>query len=83
MRQSPPLSDDISSDLGLREPQRLALIRLAATLDGVDLHSTPLEEIEAVAPGVQFDTRFPSFCFALATGVGKTLLMAAHMAYLA
>ncbi len=42
-----------------------------------------LEEIEARLVGnVKFDTEFPSFTFELATGVGKTKLIAAMIAYL-
>lgn len=76
------LLNDLSAELALRDPQRLALVRLDALLREIDLRSTPLEDIEASAPGVKFDTPFPSVCFALAPGVGKTLLMAAHIAYL-
>lgn len=37
----------------------------------------------ALAPSLaNFDRAFPSFCFALATGVGKTRLMGAQIAYL-
>ena len=40
-------------------------------------------DIEAKMIGnIKFDTAFPSFTFALATGVGKTRLMAAMIAYL-
>ena len=42
-----------------------------------------VKDVEAKLVGnIKFDTNFPSFTFALATGVGKTRLMAAMIAYL-
>ena len=42
-----------------------------------------LAACRTVAPQLKsFDREFPSFCFALATGVGKTRLMGAQIAYL-
>lgn len=42
-----------------------------------------LEVIKNLYPSVQdFERDFPSFCFALATGVGKTRLMGAFISYL-
>src|SRR3989338_6191581 len=73
----------ISEELSLRKPQRLSLIKLHAILSGVNLKKDDPDEIEAKIMGsLKFDTDFPSFCFALATGVGKTRLMGAMMAYL-
>jgi type III restriction enzyme len=41
-----------------------------------------VDEIKASLPRVDFDTKFPSFTFDMATGTGKTKLMAACMMYL-
>ena len=42
-----------------------------------------LAAVQKICPGVKsFDRDFPSLCFALATGVGKTRLMGAIIAYL-
>jgi len=51
-------------------------------LKGADL-SSALELIRAEFPTVtDFEREFPSLCFALATGVGKTRLMGAFISYL-
>ncbi len=75
--------DKITKELSLRKPQELSLVKLDAILSGVKLGKDQLEDIEARLVGnVKFDTDFPSFTFALATGVGKTRLMAGMIAYL-
>jgi len=75
--------DKITKELSLRKPQELSLVKLDAILSGVKLGRDKLEDIEARLVGnVKFDTDFPSFTFALATGVGKTRLMAGMIAYL-
>jgi len=75
--------EKLTKELSLRKPQELSLIKLDAILSGVKLGRDKLEDIEARLVGnVKFDTEFPSFTFALATGVGKTRLMAAMIAYL-
>jgi superfamily II DNA or RNA helicase len=57
-------------------------MRLHATIGAIDLRS-PIADVEASLPGgIRFDSTFPSFCFALATGVGKTKLLASAIAYL-
>lgn len=78
----------IAGRLSLRAPQRRSLEILdrvteivsptkAANLDAA------LEIIQTEFPGVSdFERDFPSLCFALATGVGKTRLMGAFIAYL-
>jgi len=74
---------EIAAEFGFRDPQRRALMRLQATLDAVDL-SDPLDDIKASLPGtIDFDTSFPSFCFDMATGVGKTKLLAGAVVLLA
>lgn len=78
----------IAGRLSLRPPQRHSLEILDRVLDivsptktaGLD---TALEIIRSEFPGVtDFERDFPSLCFALATGVGKTRLMGAFIAYL-
>jgi len=81
--------DEIAARLSLRQPQRRSLEILAEITDrlpldkGMDL-TTALEAARDAFPDFSgFDSRdFPSFCFALATGVGKTRLMGAFVAYL-
>ena len=73
----------ISKELSLRRPQYLSLMKLNTILSNVDIKKDNIDEIEARIMGsLKFDTDFPSFCFALATGVGKTRLMGATIAYL-
>lgn len=77
------LVDKISSELALREPQRLSLLALDGIINDIRLGRDSTQEIEAkVMRGGKFDTEFPSFTFALATGIGKTRLMGAMIAYL-
>lgn len=78
----------IAGRLSLRAPQRHSL----EILDRITEISPPkkdadvqaaLESIRAEFPGVtDFEREFPSVCFALATGVGKTRLMGAFISYL-
>ncbi|MDR3707185.1 MAG: DEAD/DEAH box helicase family protein [Capsulimonadaceae bacterium] len=78
----------ITQRLSLRPPQEKSLEILAQVLDAVRLEkegdtSASLNIIQALYPGVtDFEREFPSLCFALATGVGKTRLMGAFIAYL-
>ncbi len=80
--------DNVSSRLSLRPPQRTALEILAGVADLFPLHkdtdpAAALAAIQKTYPGVSdFEREFPSLCFALATGVGKTRLMGAFIAYL-
>lgn len=78
----------ISNTLSLRDPQRESLEIFARICDilslkkGADLNSE-LTAIKKRYPTLtSFERQFPSFCFALATGIGKTRLMGACMAYL-
>jgi type III restriction enzyme len=74
--------------LSLRSPQATSLEILAEVLDTITLEkggdpAAALELIRALHPSVtNFERGFPSLCFALATGVGKTRLMGAFIAYL-
>ena len=89
-----PIVNAISNRLSLRAPQResleildrvselLALDRAVAGGPHMDLGQV-LETIKAEFPTVtDFERDFPSLCFALATGVGKTRLMGAFITYL-
>lgn len=78
----------IAQRLSLRGPQELALGILGDVLTHMDF-SAPcdlaalLAEIKKTYPSVEaFERDFPSLCFALATGVGKTRLMGAFISYL-
>jgi restriction endonuclease len=74
---------EVATEFGFRDPQRRALMKLGATLGSIDLQD-PLDDIAAALPGkVAFDSEFPSFCFDMATGVGKTKLLAGCIVYLA
>jgi len=81
--------DQIGRYMSLRDPQLEALEVLAEIGNGTDYKSALLSTVAAKASEhsrdvtpIEFDTAFPSFCFALATGVGKTRLMGASMYYL-
>ena len=80
--------NSISGRLSLRPPQRESLEILARVGDiapprkDVDL-ADALSVIRSEYPSVtDFEREFPSLCFALATGVGKTRLMGAFVTYL-
>jgi type III restriction enzyme len=83
-----PLVNTISGRLSLRPPQREALARLARVVEiappsKASDAGAALEVIRSEFPSVtSFERDFPSLCFALATGVGKTRLMGAFIAYL-
>ena len=78
----------ISNQLSLRKPQCESLQILADVLSQLGLSKTPdlqhwLEVIQQQYPTVKaFEREFPSLCFALATGVGKTRLMGAMITWL-
>lgn len=78
----------ITNRLSLREPQRESLEILAEIDTLVNPHkdqdtAAVLTAIQVRYPKVEdFERDFPSLCFALATGVGKTRLMGAFIAYL-
>lgn len=78
----------ISGRLSLRPPQRESLevldriVKISPPQKAVDT-SAALEIIKSEFPSVtDFERDFPSVCFALATGVGKTRLMGAFISYL-
>ena len=80
--------NSIAGRLSLREPQRKSLEILARLCEIAPptKDSQPdisLQAIKAEYPTVtSFERDFPSLCFSLATGVGKTRLMGAFIAYL-
>jgi type III restriction enzyme len=78
----------IAGRLSLRPPQRRSLeilnriTEIVPTKKGVD-PQVALTAIGSEFPTVNdFEREFPSLCFALATGVGKTRLMGAFISYL-
>lgn len=80
--------NSISNRLSLRTPQRESLEILARVADVIPLKKErdlkqALDVIHSEFPTVEdFERDFPSMCFALATGVGKTRLMGAFITYL-
>ncbi|MBD2317252.1 DEAD/DEAH box helicase [Phormidium tenue] len=78
----------IANRLSLRHPQRDSLQILDRLCELLPIHKiqdleTSLAVIKKEFPTVtDFDREFPSLCFALATGVGKTRLMGAFISYL-
>jgi type III restriction enzyme len=78
----------ISSRLSLRQPLQDSLAILARVTELVDFSkdtssAAALTAIQTEFPGVtDFERDFPSLCFAVATGVGKTRLMGASIAFL-
>ena len=80
----------INGRLSLRAPQAESLAKLKQALDTAPEMAQKDRDVTAVLntlkaefPTLQdFEREFPSLCFALATGVGKTRLMGAFIAYL-
>jgi len=92
-----PSVNIIANRLSLRPPQRESLEILAKVCDVIPLEKNAdlsaeaapenvaqaLKVIQTEFPTVtDFERDFPSLCFALATGVAKTRLMGAFIAYL-
>ena len=78
----------IAQRLSLRAPQEQSLEILADVVDriGFDKGIDPIQALETIKEVYSsledFEREFPSLCFALATGVGKTRLMGAFVSYL-
>jgi type III restriction enzyme len=79
--------------LSLRAPQAESLAKLASAIEAAPAmlkHDRDPAEVAAVLNALKgqfatlqdFEREFPSLCFALATGVGKTRLMGAFISYL-
>ena len=83
-----PHVNAIAGRLSLRSPQRDSLEILAHVCDLItlDKQADASESLEILkrefSTVTDFERDFPSLCFALATGVGKTRLMGAFIAYL-
>ncbi len=92
------IARSVAGRLSLREPQAESLRKLAAALEAVpglrDHQARSVEELATMVEALKaqfpndlanfadFERDFPSLCFALATGVGKTRLMGAFISYL-
>ena len=83
--------NQIGYAMSLRDPQKEALQYLDAISSNCDYKRNTLAEVEAVATAncedkhaikVDDNFKFPSFCFDMATGIGKTRLMGAAIYYL-
>ena len=84
----------VAGRLSLREPQAESLRRLATALEAVpalrDHKARDASDLASMVEALKghfatlsdFERDFPSLCFALATGVGKTRLMGAFISYL-
>ena len=80
----------VTDRLSLRPPQAESLLRLAKALDAAPELLGHEQNIAAILATLKsefptledFEREFPSMCFALATGVGKTRLMGAFISYL-
>ncbi|MDP2035137.1 MAG: DEAD/DEAH box helicase family protein [Polaromonas sp.] len=84
----------VSGRLSLRRPQTDSLDILHNALESVpalrDSHARSPDELKAMQTALasqfptltDFEREFPSMCFSLATGVGKTRLMGAFISYL-
>jgi type III restriction enzyme len=80
--------NSIAGRLSLRAPQRQSLeildriTEIAPLKKSTDLDAA-LSTLRSEFPTItDFEREFPSLCFALATGVGKTRLMGAFITYL-
>ncbi|MEB2332345.1 MAG: DEAD/DEAH box helicase family protein [Nitrosomonas sp.] len=84
------VQNHITGRLSLRLPQAESLARLKQALDAAPEMFGHERDIAAILATLKaefstledFEREFPSLCFALATGVGKTRLMGAFIAYL-
>ncbi|MFH0991003.1 MAG: DEAD/DEAH box helicase family protein [bacterium] len=82
------IANQIKNRLSLRPPQSDSLDILSILSDKLELkngaeQTAELAKVKALhSTCSDFERNFPSMCFALATGVGKTRLMGAFVAYL-
>ncbi len=88
------IAENIKQRMSLREPLQQALDVLVKVTDKIQLTKPPVEQLEEflaeelkkvheIAPTcTNFEREFPSIAFSIATGVGKTRLMGATVAYL-
>lgn len=90
------VANNIRQRLSLRRPLAEALDLTSRIVDNLSLQKPPKDEaklktflkeeltkVKAIVPMVKdFDREFPSLAFSIATGIGKTRLMGAIIAYL-
>jgi type III restriction enzyme len=80
----------VSGRLSLRPPQSESLSRLVRAIESSPELLSQERDVSAILSTLKaefttladFEREFPSLCFSLATGVGKTRLMGAFIAYL-
>lgn len=80
----------VSGRLSLRPPQSESLTRLVKAIEAAPQLLAQERDLTAVLESLKaefatledFEREFPSLCFSLATGVGKTRLMGAFVSYL-
>lgn len=91
-----PITQNIKQRLSLRKPLAEALDVTAKIVEKLSLTKPPqmdaelsvflkkeLDEVKTIVPTIRdFDRDFPSLAFSIATGIGKTRLMGACIAYL-
>ncbi len=91
-----PIVNNIRQRLSLRKPLAEALEVTAKITDKLSLSKPPqaedelsaflkteLDAVKSIVPAIKdFDRGFPSLAFSIATGIGKTRLMGAIIAYL-
>lgn len=88
MSNGTTIANQIGARLSLRKPQSESLAILCRLLEQLKLEKEPdlqhwIDLLKAEKlPFKSFERDFPSLCFALATGVGKTRLMGAMIAWL-
>ena len=82
------IAENIKQRLSLRKPLQEALDILVQLADELELEKevdlkAELSKVQALYPTcTDFEREFPSICYSIATGVGKTRLMGACIAYL-
>ncbi|MCC6842344.1 MAG: DEAD/DEAH box helicase family protein [Saprospiraceae bacterium] len=82
------IAENIKQRLSLRKPLQEALDILTHLSEELELSkeidlTVELNKVQALFPTcIDFEREFPSICFSIATGVGKTRLMGACIAYL-
>lgn len=81
--------ENIAYSMSLRSPQKEALHYLDAITSNCDYKQNSKSEVEAIASeycennrAISSGFEFPSFCYSMATGIGKTRLMGACIYYL-
>ena len=82
------ITENIKQRLSLRIPLKEALDILTHLSEELELKkevdlTAELEKVKALYPTcTDFEREFPSICFSIATGIGKTRLMGACISYL-